>query len=133
MEAFGRMVSLRMRMATGIYECLVIETDRIDDKALTFPLPYRISHPRGRCVSWESASIREDLPVMALVLQKSDRHERRLDDLERSRSHKKRIGDSVGQTAPRGIVFTEVGLPFFENFFRPWLERNLDSVGCDVL
>src|SRR5881396_2295348 len=127
------MIGLRMRMATRVYECLVIKTDRVDDKPIAFPLPDRISHPGRRGVLRESAAICENLPVMALVLEKSDRHEPRLDDLERGRSHQKRIRHSVGQAAPRGIVFTEVGLPLFENFFRPWLERNLNSVGCDVL
>ena len=85
-----------MWMATRVYECLVIKTDRVDDKPIAFPLPDRISHPGRGGVLRESAAICENLPVMALVLEKSNRHERRLDDLERSCSDKKRIRHAVG-------------------------------------
>src|SRR5262245_59686346 len=133
METFGRMVSLGMRMPAIIYICLVVETDRIDHESIALPLPDRISHPRRRHVVRKSAAVGENLPEVALVLEKNDRHKRRLDDLERSRRHQKRIRHSVRQTAPGGPVLAEVGLPFFIECFRPWLERNLDPVGCDVL
>src|SRR5437867_3973936 len=126
------MVSLGMRMPAIIYICLVVETDRIDHESIALPLPDRISHPRRRRVVRKSAAVGENLPEVTLVLEKNDRHKGRLDDLERSRRHQKRIRHSVRQTAPGGSVFAEVGLPFFIESFRPWLERNL-NLGCDVL
>src|SRR5258708_803824 len=103
-----------MRVATCIYKCPVIETNGIDHKGVTFPFADGISHPTRRRVHRESAAIRENLPIMALVLEKSDRHKGRLYDFERSRPHEKRIGHTMWQAAPGGIVFTEVGLPLFE-------------------
>src|SRR5207247_10732220 len=95
-DAANRTVGVGMRVSNRNYECLIINTNRGDDRGLCLQLPNRIPHPGGRRVLRESAAIRENLAIMALVLEKSDRHERSLHMLERGRPDEERIGHTVG-------------------------------------
>jgi|ERR1700682_1787417 len=69
-DTFDKVQSVRMRMTHLIDPGLVVKSDRIDDKRISFPIANRIPHPGWSGVPRVSSSIREDLAHKVIELVK---------------------------------------------------------------
>src|SRR5206468_10109484 len=71
----------------------LLETGRLDDKRLAFPLPDRVAVPCGIGIVGQRTAIGENLPVGVELLVENRDLIRRLDQLERdARLEERRVG-----------------------------------------
>src|SRR5579863_1940699 len=123
---------LRVRMATYVEPCLVIESGALNHQCVPVPVAHRISLPAGIRIFGEPPTVREHLAECRwewIRLGEKRYDTGRLYDLVEPRAD---LRTRTRETMRGGIVLSEARLPFLVQLFRPGGNLTRFQVGGDI-
>src|ERR1700680_2241057 len=82
-KAFPNPEILALRVSDRIQPALVVESRRIHDQCIAFPMADRVAHPRRLRIIGKLAAIRVYLPVRVTLFVEHRNHSWSLNDFER--------------------------------------------------